>query len=291
VKKRNILLIVAIFLALLVVAGGGYLVYNKILKKEDKTVTEKDTNRNDEKEEQAVALDTDSELVKNLLSEVKLFFCLEDYFYEEAHKDITLENMELERKYAYAIQRLKNVNILPITGKYNDDVEHWQFEVTESDMEKALQSALGKNAILEKKTIKGEFIAASIDDKGNKKLGFISDIIYNDSKKTFTIEMYEAQGCMVGPKAIKVTSASKKGKVVTITEKAMFLDYSKTVDTEYAVYSDLEYTKEIGTVNISEFENNSDVTNKYLEKAMTVTYTFEENEDGSYHFVSSKMIN
>jgi len=32
VKKRNILLIVAIFLALLVVAGGGYLVYNKILK-------------------------------------------------------------------------------------------------------------------------------------------------------------------------------------------------------------------------------------------------------------------
>lgn len=299
-KKRNRIVIVTIVFSFLVIVGGGYLVYDKVLQKKDKTTVERDTNKNEEKEEQVVNLDINNDLVKDLLGDLKPYPCLDTYFYIDGHQNLKAEDIDFQRKYSLAVQRLKNVKIVPdpeyanLPEELDDGGEHWMFEVSEEEMEKALKSALGDTAVLEKKSFAGHDYQYTfvLDSNGQKKYGAMS-LTYHPAERTFTVKMNDGGGCGLGYDIVKVESASKKGKTITIVEKAMFLTEIGEVEsaTEFGVYKDLEHKKEIGRVDIEEFNNNSSIADQYLENAMMITYTFSLNEDGSYHFVSSKITN
>ncbi len=316
-KKRNLLLIVTIVLAIIVVIGGGYLVYDKVLKKDN---LEKNENRNGEKEEQAVALATDSELVNTLFSYVNMNTHL---FYE--NEEVTLEKLSSSLQYQMAWLELENKDITISCNMQETSMEDCYFflyEVPEASLERALKKVLGEKATLNKEDhFKFDFRTKWKDN--NLFIPPLEDSIYNENFVSFynTTSIYMVEDeAFIGEYAThegpytpfgdfsKIESASKKGKTITIVEKAFFVDlHPKTSTaigtpkpTEYIIYSDSKYTKPIGTVSIEEFDKlcrtgtSKEIeafTEKYIKEAMTVTYTFEENGDGSYHFVSSRITN
>lgn len=311
--------------AIVFVAVTFYLVFSKINEDDKK----ENLNNSNTQEEQPVSLATDSELVRTLFSYVamntSLFYENKEVTLGKLSTSIQYEMafLELEKDGITLSCDLDTMNKI---NQNNDakaeDCFAFKYEIPEENLEKALKKVLGEKAVLNK-TGKIDFdfktkwkykdlslqkgLSSFQEENFASTLG--STIYYDQNKRVF-VGKYETQGGGYTPSGdfSKIESASKKGKVVTIVEKVFFVDlYPNTPavigasqPTEYFIYSDFNHTKQIGTVSIEEFddmyrtgttEEIAAFKEKYIKKATTIIYTFEENEDGSYHFVKSTIEN
>lgn len=321
-NKNKIMLAIIVGAVIVFAAVAFYLVFSK-MNEDDKK--EKVTNTNSQ-EEQVVALDVDSELVNQLMNYVSI----KEYIFYDT-KEVKSENLSISSQYEMAFFELDKEGVslscdldkMSETNQNNDvkveDCFIFEYEIPEENLEKAMKQVLGEKVALNKSedstffhfSTKWKYKDLSLqkglsDFQEEKFESFIgSTILYDEEKKAF-IGSFETQGGGWGDDnsiLSKVESASKEGKKVSIVEKVIFIDLHPSrpaVDgleplEEYSIYSDRKYTKEIGKVKVADFESENfspkELLEKYLDKAMTIVYTFEENENGSYRFVSSKITN
>ncbi len=321
-ESKNKIMVAIIFGVVLVfVAIAVSLVFMKI-NEDDNGETESNTNS---QEEQTVALDINSDLVTTLMNYVKIHsysFVTKDKVtveslsiaeqYEMAFKEIDNTNITLGCDLAAMneVNQTSNSNV--------EDCFIFEYTIPEKNLESATKKVLGESTILKKQTTELTFDFSTkwhYEDLSLQKglssfqkerfESFIGSSIYYDENSKSFIGKYETEGGGTAFDGVysKVESASKKGKTVTITEKVIFIDLYPTNQTgypeptEYIIYSDYNHIKQIGTVSVADYEemlSNSDkgldkLMDTYSSKAMTVIYTFEENSDGSYHFVSSEI--
>lgn len=323
-SKNKVLMGMIVAVVIVFAAVGTYLVFNKISTNEKE---EQGSNTNGQ-EEQVVPVDVESELAKKLISYVSIS---DSIFYKK--EKVALADLDTASQYEMAFKEIEKEGItlgcdLTTMNEINqsndakeEDCFAFEYTIPEQNLEKALRSVLGEKATPSKSETPINFhfktkwkykdlslqkgLSPFKDENFESFIG--SDIFYDKNKKMF-VGTYETQGGGWADDGIysKVESASKKGKVVTITEKIIFVGLNPiTPDvvgypkpTEYIIYADSNYSKKIGKLNIDDYDNmlhgNSsksfgDLVNDYADKAMTVIYTFEENGDGSYHFVSSEI--
>lgn len=301
-KKGKIILIGTMVLTIIIVFGGGYLLYDKVLKKEDKIVENTNTNTNTNiDDEQSITLDVNSDLVKNLpYLDVTMV----------SSKTVTSDTLPFSLKYELAFTALEkdgitlkcDLNTMKEYGYEGNDLSEcfaFIYEIPEATLEKAIQKTLGKNVTVDKSGNMTEFnFKTNLKYKDlqlEKGLEFFneeefssfigSSLSYDKSRKVF-VGTFETQGGGYGPEYnyYDRISATKKEKQITVVEKRIYTGGS------YNVYADKGQTTLLFTLTEGDFDDMGGLINykKYLENGTTITYIFEENEDGSYHFVSSE---
>lgn len=323
-EKNKIMVAILFGIVLVFVAVSISLVFLKI-NEEDKEIE----NNPNSQEEQAVALDINSEIVSNLMNYVNIS---SDSFVVK--NKITVNNLSVAEQYEMAFKEmdkegitlgcdLTTMNEINQTSSSNiEDCFAFEYMIPEANLESAMKKVFGENVTFHKPTTELEFNFSTkwkykdlLLQKGlvtfqeNKFESVVDSHIYYDVEDRVFIGKYETEGGGIADKGIysKVESASKKEKTITITEKVIFVDlypitpsvvgYAETK--EYIIYSDYNHTKQIGTISVADYEtmlsNHDNAFDKlidtYKEKAMTIIYTFEENKDGSYHFISSEIKN
>lgn len=311
-KKNKTLLIVGIILVIILLGIGGYLLLAKD-KKEDKPVENTNTNSNTNVE--VGQLDVKGDLVQGLMNSIK-----SDDMEFYRNQELNFSNLSEKNKFSFAFKRLDgkgitvSCNMDSFEGMDTSEIDMqdcWimDYEIEESIMNEAFQKAFGKDVTPTKTTNPIEFYLCTDLTFGNLTMqkdlnsdelfcGVASSTIrYDANKKSYVGEFSTSGGGEAASGNIsKLLSATQGENGITITEKVIFVDIYPEEEnpTEYVIYADMENKKKIGTIGVNEFDiskDNSNLVDQYMDKAMTVIYTFAENEDGSYHFVSSKMTN
>lgn len=319
-NKNKVMLAVILGVVIVFAAVGTYLVFSKI------STEEKEEETSNSNAEQVVNLDANSELVTKLISYVDIqtnkFYQNEKVLvnnltmaeqYEMAFKEIDSTGITL----GCHLEEMKQDSQTDIVSLENCSSFH--YEIPEENLEKAMKQVLGNSAFPDKTSAILDFhfstkwkfkdLSLQKDLSSFQEENFESPIgstIYYDTFKKSYVGNYETQVVELEDNGIisKIESASQEGKKVSIVTKVIFIDLHPTTPAvigweleEYNIYSDLEYRNQIGTIKIEDYDfflhssSNKElesILEQYKENATTIVYTFEENEDGSYHFVSSE---
>ncbi len=308
-SKNKVLMGIIVAVVIIFAAVGTYLVFSKI--SEDEKV-QRDSNSNSQ-EEQAISIDKSDTVVFSLMN----FLEDRDYPFYQAKKT-TVSSLNIETKYTLAFKKLGTDITITCDRSTLDEGSglescwSFHFEIKEEAVALAFANAFGQGVVPDKIEKEIEFpLSTDIKlkdlhvEKGleeaieNETFSSVASatLKYDEEKKVYTGN-FEIQGGGWSNNGIfsTVESASKKKNRITITEKVIFVDSNpKDVSepTEYSIYSDYNHTTEIGKIKVSDYDKEGFDTNalveQYSDNAMTVIYTFEENSDGSYHFVDSRM--
>lgn len=297
-KKKSLGIVMLIIILILVLVGYWILQKGK-----------ENNSKEEENDKELVTLDVGSDLVT---SNYQFLFAnfYDSYFY--TNKTVTVDNLSEEKKFELAFKRLTTEGITLVDADNMDDY-YSVLTISRETMEKALKSALRKEIAYDTTkalgdfyvytdlgvTESGEFLDNCLDVQCDYFRAFIYRFHFDESKDAFVGEVdYNSidDPGLLAWKYSTLESATKKGSTLTIVEKVIFIQVSSEINVEsdtfsYQVCADVDCENVIETVKNANKDNQYQNIgiDKYMDSANTVTYVFEENEDGTYHFVSSSI--
>lgn len=233
-----------------------------------------------------------SKMNMDLLSHFVYLVNSEEFHTEE---EFTYDTLSTRTKYEMA---LKRVDPSSIKVKCSNDCTSITFSVSRESMEKGFRSAFGESVkIVEMDKLEMDAVIGPISEmniESSIRNQFEEDFSFI-SKESFILEYDEETDSYSGTFLVKkdyiykpkypyssiLKVGIKDGKYVLV-EKIVFVEEDGKYQT---LYKDYRHTQKIGTVSISK----SSRMDKYIDKGSVIIYEFEENEDGTYHFVKSTM--
>lgn len=265
-KKKGKGLVVALVLFILVSIGlGGYIVYDKVLTKEEvKTKTEE---KKENKKEETVSIDIDDESIISLFKNSHASVIGPDSKIFQ-NDELKVENMDEDYKWNLAsnIYYDKSVNV----GN--------KLELKESDVKNAYESIFGPKTYNRPNEIKT-----------------ICEVFkYNEISKKYEAQTGGCGGATAFGEYEKIVKATKYNDRIEITSAVIFTDGQTN-----AMYKDYDKKEKIKDLTEEDLVNTVDnpsekrfkdyvIENK--DKLDNYVYTYKLNEDGFYYYTGVKRI-
>lgn len=266
-KKKNGNIIIIVLLVIVILGLGGYIVYDKVLNKEEKNIVVDKKDKAEVKEEKVESLDIYDDLVRGLVGKITRAMGVCSDFREVYLKDsvFTANDFSNEKAYLLACGSMFE----EIRGDVNTGSGYKDFSAERLD--KAIKAIFGNDYKFEHKSYES-FPAWK----------------YDVNSKTYKAQEATAGGCTSGPYSniIKNSKALKIGDRIEIYQRVIFVNTSNGKG-----YSDSKKTKEITNLDrYGEFDAISEENDENISKGTLYKLTFKE-EDGEYVFVSSEPVN
>lgn len=294
--------IIIIILSLIIVGLGCFIVYDKFIKESDEKVEQKPT-KPEEKEE---VVDISNSQVQQLYNSVSYrinHLFIEDYFLRT--NEVTVSSMPDDKKFHFALQFINMDDFSP-TGTKNEN-GYEIYTLSKSKLDEVMKKMFGDRVTYNADT-KIDYVFSFSMSSGSG-----ATMKYDSSTDSYKTTFAGVGGITTYfPYEAKLVSATKKGNQLKLTQKVIYVNQEELNDAgepnctklpnggtscngiasslRYTIYQDYEHTKLIDTKTIPATETYRAKIEDYLDQANEVVYTFEQGNNGTYHFVSSKIM-
>lgn len=283
-------------LAALVIALGSFIIYDKLVNKEPgsdpkkEEQPEKNNKKNEESKEQAQEIVVSDPLVQQLYEMISFGTTDVNYnYYFLENKNLTASTVSDEQKHFYAFPYINGVESKGVNESGNG-----RYRISAFEFDKAINKVFGTTEGI---TRKGDYFVIDNHADGTFDAPCIS-YKYNFETNYYDLSTGACGGIYAFGVEKRLIDAHRIGKQIEVREKFLFYQVvDNGTDQFYPATINLCPTKDcakiIGTVHLSgyeDFENYKFNYDQYQDQMNIITYTFEKNDDGSYHYAKSSTL-
>ncbi len=227
-----------------------------------------------------------SPIIENLYA---MLVSWDNYFY--IHDEVAVSTLEAEKKISLASSVLLDEEI-------QFHPEDGTFQIEKEKLRDACQQVLGEDCQLDEKKVYSSFYFGTSEQIS----GIVDQFFYDEDSKQYQGVFQKEESVLpsLQESYAKIVEVTAKNDQLILVEKVIFTDVferlAENIDVErdtfsYAIYADYHHTVLLDEIADANADNHyQDISiDSYLDRASTVTYIFQKNENGSYRFVSSSI--